>query len=58
MQKNLFLQISQNSQENTCAGLSVLKKCRSITSNFIKIETLAQAFSCEFFLNFLITPFL
>ena len=32
--KKMFLKISQNSQENTCA--------------FIKKETLAQVFSCEF----------
>ena len=41
-----FLEISQNSQEglifNTVAGL------RPETSNFIKKETLAQVFSCEF----------
>ena len=35
----VFLEISQNSQKNTCTrGL-----------NFIKNETLAQMFSCEFF---------
>ena len=34
------LEISQNSQENTCAKVSFL--------NFIKKETLAQVFSCEF----------
>ena len=34
----VFLEISQNSQENTCA-----QAC-----NFIKKETLAQVFSCEF----------
>ena len=33
------LEISQNSQESTCA----LQVC-----NFIKQETLAQVFSCEF----------
>ena len=38
--KNVFLQISQNSQQNTCA--------RPEASNFIKKETLAQVFSCEF----------
>ena len=32
--KKVFLKISQNSHENTCA--------------FIKKETLAQVFSCEF----------
>ena len=33
--KKVFLEISQNLQENTC--------------NFIKKDTLAQVFSCEFF---------
>ena len=37
--KNVFLEISQNSQKNTC-----VKAC-----NFIKKETLAQLFFCEFF---------
>ena len=35
--KKVFLKISQNSQENTCARVSFSKK-----------ETLTQAFSCEF----------
>ena len=34
--KKVFLRISQNSQENTCV------------SNFMKKETLAQVFFCEF----------
>ena len=38
--KKVFLEISQNSQENTCARVSFL--------NFIKKEALAQVFSCEF----------
>ena len=38
--KKVFLEISQNSQENTCA--------RASTCNFVKIVTLAQVFSCEF----------
>ena len=37
----VFLEISQNSQENTCVRIS--QAC-----NFIKKETLAHAFSCEF----------
>ena len=37
----VFLQISQNSQESTCARISFL-------INFIKNEALAQMFSCEF----------
>ena len=40
----MFLEISQNSQENTCARVSFLAK----KSNFIKKETLAQVLSCEF----------
>ena len=39
----VFLKISQNSQENTCARVSF-----SIKFFFIKKETLAQVFSCEF----------
>ena len=35
--KNLFLEISQNLQENTC-----------VTCNFIKKETMAKVFSCEY----------
>ena len=45
--KKMFLEISKNSQENTFAKVSFLinlpKAC-----NFIKKETLAQEFSCEF----------
>ena len=40
----MFLEISQNSQENTCVRVSFLKKLQA----FIKKETLAQVFSCEF----------
>ena len=36
--KKVFLEISRNSQENTYARVC----------NFIKKETLAQVFSCEF----------
>ena len=39
--KKMFLQISQNSQENTCT-------IEPQVCNFIKKETLAQVFSCEF----------
>ena len=42
--KKVFLDISQNSQENTCVRLSFLIK---LQANFIKKETLAQVFSCE-----------
>ena len=40
----VFLEISQNSQENTCARVSFLIK---LQANFIKKEILAQVFSCE-----------
>ena len=46
--KKVFLEISQNSQENTCARVSFFKKTLLKNSNFIKKETLAQVFSCEF----------
>ena len=39
--KKVFLKISQNSKENTCARVSFLKKS-------IKKETLAQVFSYKF----------
>ena len=44
--KKVFLEISQNSQENTCARVSFLMKLQA--EAFIKKETLAQVFSCEF----------
>ena len=44
--KKLFLKVSQNSQENTCAKVSFLIKLQ--TCNFIQKETLVQVFSCEF----------
>ena len=46
--KRVFLEISQNSQENTCARVSFLIKLQAEVFNFIKKETLAQVFSCEF----------
>ena len=45
--KKVFLEISQNSQENTCARASFLIVAGG-ACNFIKKETLAQVFSCEF----------
>ena len=45
--KKVSLQISQNSQENTCARVSFLINFQS-SGNFIKKETLAQIFSYEF----------
>ena len=44
--KKVFLEISQNSQENTCAKVSFL---RPQGCNFFKKETLTQVFSYEFF---------
>ena len=45
--KKVFLEISQNSQENTCARVFFLIKLLA-SGSFIKKETLAQVFSCEF----------
>ena len=42
--EKVFLETSQNSQENTCASAFFKKK---LACNFIKKETLAQVFSCE-----------
>ena len=44
--KNVFLKISKNSQENTCAKLFLITQ-QAETCNFIKKETLGQVFSCE-----------
>ena len=46
-QPGVSLEISQNSQENICARVPILIKLQAC--NFIKIETLARVFSCEFF---------
>ena len=43
-----FLEILQNSLENTCVRVSILIKLQAQACNFIKKETLAQVFSCEF----------
>ena len=43
-----ILKISQNPQENTCDGDSFIIKLQVKACNFIKKETLAQVFSCEF----------
>ena len=40
--KKVFFEISQNSQENTCARVSLLRPATSL-----KKETPAQVFSCE-----------
>ena len=48
--KKLFLEISQNLQENSCSRVSFLMKLQTEeVCNFVKKETLAQVFSCEFF---------
>ena len=44
----VFLKISQNSQENTCARTSLLIKLQAEAGNFVKKETLTQVFSYEF----------
>ena len=44
----MFLQNSQNLQENTCATVSFLIKLQASACNFFKKETLAQVFPCEF----------
>ena len=45
--KNVFLKMSENSVENTCAIVSFLIKFQ-VTCNFINKEALAQAFYCDF----------
>ena len=46
--KKVFLEISQNSQENTCARVCVSIKLQVWVWNLFKKETLALVFSCEF----------
>ena len=53
----MFLKISQNSQENTCARVSFLIKLQDWGLQLLKKEALAQMFSCEF-CETLRTPFL
>ena len=45
--KKVFLKISQNSQENTCARVSFLLKLQAFC-DLTRKEILAQVFSCEF----------
>ena len=49
--EKVFLGISRNSQETTCASLffNNVAGLRPKACNFIKKETLAQVFSCEFY---------
>ena len=44
----MFLEISQNSQKNTCARVLFLIKLQTEACNFIKKETLTKVFSSEF----------
>ena len=46
--KIMFLNISHNPQENICGRVSFLIKLEASACNFMKKETLAQVFSCEF----------
>ena len=52
LQEKVFLEVSQNLQENTCARVSFLirlqLKLKATARNFIKKETLVQVFCCEF----------
>ena len=44
-----FLEFSQNSQEKTCTRVIFLNEVAGLQAcNFIKTETVAQVFSCEF----------
>ena len=46
--KKVFLEISQNKHENTCARVSFLIKFQALGLHRYQKETLAQVFSCEF----------
>ena len=46
--KKVFLEISQSSQENTCARASLSIKLQAWGLQLCLKETLAQVFSCEF----------
>ena len=48
LQEKVFLEISQNLQENTRVWVSLLIKLQASACNFIKKETLAQVFSYDF----------
>ena len=49
--RKVLLEISQNSQEKTCAKDSLLLKLEAKVDNFIWKETLAQGFPVNFFLQ-------
>ena len=44
----MLLEISQNSQENTCVRVSFFNKVAGDACNFIKKRVLVQVLSCEF----------
>ena len=44
----MFLKISQNLHQNTCASVSFFKKLQASVCNFVKKETRAQMFFREF----------
>ena len=46
--KKVFLEISQHSQESTCARVSFLVKLQASGLQLIKKEAPALVFSCEF----------
>ena len=52
--KKVFLQISQNPQENTCARVSFLIKLKAEACNFVKKETLRTSFLQNTFRKLLI----
>ena len=54
--KKVFVKISQNSQQNTCATVSFLIKLLVSTCNFIKKRLLHRCFPVSF-VKFLKTPF-
>ena len=47
--KKVFVKISQNSQEDTCARVSFLIKSEASACNFVKNEAQAQVFFCKFY---------
>ena len=46
--RKVLLESPQSSQKNTCARVSFLIKLQVSACNFLKKETLAQVFFCEF----------
>ena len=55
--EKVLLEISQNSQENTCARVSFLIKWQAWGLQLYEKETLTQVFSCEFCENVKNTSF-